>query len=95
MQVLTGIDHIAFPAAVTDADVKEAIGTERDLAAVVVAIRVVDLHDDLRAVGVSLVGVLRGDVILGDERRAVEPEVGIADVELAVLLEVRVELDAV
>ena len=92
IQVLACAEHIALPATITHADIHVAIGTKGHLAAVVIAIGEVDLHDDLGAVHVGLVGIRRGDFVLHDHGRAVEPKIGIGDVEEAVLFEFRMEL---
>jgi hypothetical protein len=95
VEVLAGADDVTFPAAVAHADVEVAVRAEGHLAAVVVAVGIVDLHDHPRAVRIRLVGVVFGDLVLDEQGGAVEPEVGVADVKKAVLLELRVEFDGV
>ena len=94
-EVLAGSEHVALPAAVAAADVQVAIRPEGDLAAVVVGVGAVDLHHDAGGLHVGAVGVGGGGLVLDDERGAVEPHVGVVDVELPVLLELRVELQVV
>ena len=60
-----------------------------------IAVGEVDAHHGAGGGHVDLVRVARGDLVLDDEGRAVEPHVGVADVEEPVLLELRVELHAV
>src|SRR5688572_11216363 len=92
---LTGIQRIAFPARVTLADVEVAVGPELDAAAVVVVVRLRNDRDDLdRLVGLfdrDLVGAAGVNSIARDDVCAVERQRGVTDVEVPVLLELRIE----
>ena len=94
VEVLTDADDIAFPAAVADADVEIAIRTKGDLAAVVIAVGEVELHKHLDAVHVRLIRLVLLRFDLGDHGGAVEPQIGVAEEDAAVLFELRMEGDA-
>ena len=95
VQILAGIDHITFPAAVTDADVKVAIRTKSDLAAVMVAVGEIDLHQHLHAFRIEAIRIGFGDAELSDHRRAVEPQIRVGHIHLAVVFKVGVKGHAV
>jgi len=91
VKVLAGADDIALPAAVADADVEIAIGTKGDLAAVVIAVGEVELHEHLDAVHVGLIGLVLLCFDLRDHGCAVEPQIRVAEEDAAVLFELRME----
>ena len=94
-QVLAAFQRIAFPAAITGGDVEVAIGTEFNLAAVVVVVGLFNAHQHLG----GLLGTLRRQefrIVLvhleaDNEAVAVKRKRGIVDVKVAVFLEFRME----
>jgi hypothetical protein len=95
VEILAGADDVALPAPVAHAHVEVTVGAEGDLAAMMVAVGEVDVHDHPGAVHVGLVRVVLRHAVFGDQRGAVEPQVGVAHVEQAVLLELGMKLQAV
>lgn len=93
-EILASAEDIAFPAAVADADIEEAIWAEGHFSAVMIAVGEIELHDHLPAFHVGFIGIFGGDLILHDQGGAIEPEVGISDIEEAVFFELGVKFDA-
>ena len=93
-EILASAEDIALPAAVADADIEEAIWAEGHFAAVMVAVGEIELHDHLPAFHVGFIGIFGGDLILHDQGGAIEPEVGVSDIEEAVFFKFGVKFDA-
>ena len=94
---MPGVEGITLPAGIALADVEIAVGAELDAAAVVIIVGLRNVHDDLDGlVGLldgHLVRAVRIDSVARDDVCAVEGQRCVADVEVTVLLELRVEGD--
>ena len=93
--VLSCIENVAFPAAITRANVEVAVWAKGEFAAVVVRVGLLDLHDHADRFFVGFVRVGLADLVFDDEGVAVEPHVRVVDVELAVGFEVGVEFQII
>jgi hypothetical protein len=75
-QVLTGFVRVAFPTAITRADIQISVGSELDLTAIVVVVRLLDAQQHLGglvgALGGHQVGARRVDLKAHDRAIAVE-----------------------